>query len=474
MVSGQRQSNRVLYAATTAVVVTVVTTLILTSSPGPVGADGPPASADMVATGPTVTEVEPTPEPPPAPTEPARVRTCQVDPGIGVSPGTNVVGSVALSNTGEVLWEVGAESPVVPASVLKLVTARAALRILGPEFRFTTRVVEGYHAGEVWLVGGGDPTLTRTRPGASTYYSDPARLTDLVNHVMEARADIPASEAFARVGVDDSRYDAFPQWNDTWRPNAAALGFVAPVTALMVDGGRLSPAERLGQRTTDPVSQAAGAFVRTLSEASGFWRSEVVTGQAPVGARVVAEVSSPPLRVMIDQMIRDSDNQIAEALIREVALVLAVESFDEAAREAFDTSIFDPIPRFFADDGSGLSQENVMTPAFATQFLVDLVSDPDMAVIVDTLPRPGESGSLLRRFGTVPELWPDISGKTGSLMGVRSLAGVIGGDDPLVYSVFVTGQRVDDPSRDVVDRLVAEFHACGENLAHWFPTEPGE
>lgn len=469
MVSLGHRRNIVFFSVTAALLAVVVTTLVVSGSDGAFEDSEPAAAEEVLAPPPRVATPEQEPEP-----EPVRIRTCQVEPGVGLASGIELAGSVALRDTGEVLWEVGAESPVVPASILKLVTARAALRVLGPEFRFSTHVVEGSQPGDMWLVGGGDPTLTRTSPGATTYYTNPASVADLVGHVIDARGDAPASEAFARVGIDTSRYDAFPEWNDTWRPNGAALGFIAPVTALMVDGGRLAPAERLAQRSADPVGQATNAFVRQLAEGTGFRGTDVVTGKAPSGTRVIAEVSSPPLSALIDQMIRDSDNQIAEALIREVALALSVDSFDVAAREGFDTSIFDVIPRFFADDGSGLSQENVMTPAFATQFLVDLFADSEMGVVIDALPRPGESGSLVQRFVGYDESWPDISGKTGSLIGVRSLAGVIDGGDPLVYSLFVTGPEVDDQSRDILDRLVVEFHACGENLAHWVPTEPGE
>ena len=468
MVSIHPRSNRVFFAVTILVAAVVVVTLAVSQAPANIEVVEQPIEVQAVTPPPRIVEPELPPEP-----EPVRIRTCQVDPWVGVASGMDLAGSVALLPGGEVLWEVGAESSIVPASVLKIVTARAALRVLGPEFRFTTRVVAGSEPGEVWLVGGGDPTLTRTRAGATTYYTDPARLSDLVGQVVDALGDAPPAEAFARVGVDSSRYNAFPTWNDTWRPNAAALGFVTPVTALMVDGGRLDPSGRLAQRTTDPVGQAGEAFRRQLAEATNFWRSEAVTGVAPSGGRVLADVASPPLSVLLDQMIRDSDNQIAEALIREVAVALNVDSLDDAARYGLPDSSVSP-EVFFADDGSGLSHNNVMTATVTTDLLVDLVGDAESQVIIDAFARPGEPGSLQRRFVGWEEAWPDISGKTGSLVGVRSLAGIIDGEDPLVYSVFITGQRVDDQTRDVIDRLVAEFRACGENLAHWVPTEPGE
>lgn len=465
MVSLRPRRNSVFFAVTTVVAAIVVATLVASSMPETIEAGEPVAVASVVAPPSRVAEVDTVVEP-----EPVRVRTCQAEPGEG---DFDIAGSVILPATGEVLWEVGAEDPVVPASVLKLVTASAALRVLGPDFRFTTRVVKGLSPGEVWLVGGGDPTLSRTGTGASTYYTDPARVSDLVEQMILASGDTPASEAFSRVGIDASRYEAFPSWNDTWRPNAAALGFVAPVTALMVDGGRLAPAERLGQRSTDPVGQATAGFMRRLGETTGFWRSEVVQGVAPSGGRVLAKVSSPPLSVLVDQMIRDSDNQIAEALIREVAVALSVTDVDEAARQGLSLDTPDR-DLFFADDGSGLSQRNAMTATMATAVMADLLVDAAAATIVGALPTPGDQGSLLTRFADVPDLWSDILGKTGSLVGVRSLAGVINADDVLVFSVFVSGPRVDDASREIIDSLVAGFHTCGANLAHLVPTEPGD
>jgi len=468
VVSLRPRHDRIFYIATVVVAVIAVVTLVVSPSGESTEGVEPLPAADMVVPQPETIEAETV-----SPPEPPRIRTCQVDPGIAVVSGLEFAGSVALLDSGEVLWEVDASEPVVPASVLKLVTARAALRVLGPDFRFITKVVEGREPGEWWLVGGGDPTLTRTRPGSATYYTDPARLTDLVNQLREAQGDTPASDAFVRVGIDSSRYDSFPEWNDTWRPNGATLGFVAPVTALMVDGGRFAPAERLSQRTGDPIGQAATSFIRQLSEASRFWRTEVVTGVAPANARTVGEVSSPPLSVLVDQMIRDSDNQIAEALIREVALSLGVTDVNEAAGQGLDYGMPDR-ETFFADDGSGLSQDNAMTAALATSVVASLATDLNSAVIIDAIPRPGEPGSLERRFVGFESAWPNISGKTGSLQGVRSLAGVIAGDDPLVYSVFVSGPQVDDDARVGIDSLVAKFHGCGENLAHWVPTEQGE
>lgn len=397
-----------------------------------------------------------------------RLRTCQVALPEGMPPGVDFNGQVLLADTNEVLWQVGGDEPTVPASVLKLVTANAALEVLGPNYRFTTRVVDGVSPGELWIVGGGDPTLSRTSSNYATYYVSPPRLSELVDQV-HSRSD----REVVTLGVDIGRYDGYPQWNETWRPNAATLGFVTPVTPLMVDGGRLSPAGRLSSRTTDPTAQAVSAFTGAWGEATGSREVEVVFGEAPEDTRVVAEVQSQPVSVLIDQMLRDSDNQIAEALIREVAVVAGVGSIDEAARLGLPGTWADSAD-FFAEDGSGLSTNNRMSAGAATAVLHDMVASDDGEVVMASLAVPGESGSLQRRVGSLGEAAKFVVGKTGSLVGVRSLAGIIDGDDDLFFSVFVSGRGVDDSTRSDIDALVEQFYLCGENLAHFVPTDQGE
>ncbi|MGH3305078.1 MAG: D-alanyl-D-alanine carboxypeptidase, partial [Streptosporangiaceae bacterium] len=71
--------------------------------------------------------------------------------------------------TGQVLYASNASAGFTPASTNKLATAVAALKVLGPAARLTTRVVTGAGSGAVVLVGGGDPTLAAGRPPAADY-----------------------------------------------------------------------------------------------------------------------------------------------------------------------------------------------------------------------------------------------------------------------------------------------------------------
>src|SRR5205814_3415181 len=71
--------------------------------------------------------------------------------------------------SGSVLFARAAAAPATPASSAKLATAVAALSVLGPAARLSTRVVHGPAAGSVVLVGGGDPTLAAGRVPTADY-----------------------------------------------------------------------------------------------------------------------------------------------------------------------------------------------------------------------------------------------------------------------------------------------------------------
>ena len=81
---------------------------------------------------------------------------------IGKAAGTAGVLVVSLSS-GEVVCQSRPKDTFVPASLMKLLTSYAALKKLGPSFRFTTKVlaveapVEGVISGDIWIKGSGDP-----------------------------------------------------------------------------------------------------------------------------------------------------------------------------------------------------------------------------------------------------------------------------------------------------------------------------
>ena len=178
---------------------------------------------------------------------------------------------VVDATTGQKLFGRDETDAAVPASTMKLVTTTAVLATLGPAAQLRTRAVAGTNPGEVVLVGGGDPTLAVTANGS---YPGAARLDDLAGQVKKALGGVPPT----KVIVDASLFTG-PTIGPNWEPGVAdAGGYVARVTALMVDGGRTNPkvVDPPSNRTSTPDIFAGQAFARLL----GLPPSAVTTGRA--------------------------------------------------------------------------------------------------------------------------------------------------------------------------------------------------
>ncbi len=376
--------------------------------------------------------------------------------------GPDVAGSVVDVASGDVLFDRDASASVPPASTAKLLTAAAALSVLGGQARLTTRVVLA-GADTVVLVGGGDPTLAG--PRAKTGYPDFARL--------DALADATASAlrarriTTARVAVDTSA-DAGPATAPGWRPGYVGEGDVAPVTALEVDEGRVDPQQ--DDRFADPAL-AAGRGLATLLAARGVRVAPSVTNAAaPAGAAVLATVSSPPVAVLVERTLTDSDNDLAEALARAVARREARPATFAAAA----ATVVAAVHALGVDttgvrlvDGSGLSHDDRVTPAVLSS-LVRLAcarDRPALRPIVTGLPVAGFTGTLGDRYrsGPVHVAAGQVRAKTGTLDGVSSLAGVVTDRDGRLLSFAFVAARAPYyvTAQPALDRLAARLAGCG-------------
>lgn len=427
--------------------------------------DAEPATSQETASGPQQSLASS-----PTTSDPRRIRTCVLPESLFGALDGELQMAVGTGDSSDVLLGVDSDVAVAPASVLKLFTAVSAIRVLGPDFRFATSVVAG-EGGELWLVGGGDVTLTRS-PGGN-YYGSLHSLDDLANQVAQSWERPPGAPVAVR--ADTTRYDGFPAWDDTWRSGSAALGYVAPVSPLQVDGDRDQPAVRLSPRSTDPTARATNWFAEALSRATGTNPTTGPPGLAPQ-APVLATVSSAPLSELVGIMLIDSDNSLAEVIAREVALELGIDSVGQAvvAGLGVDNETFDAIN---LADGSGLSPLSAVTAESVVALLAEIDASSDLVTIRHGLPVAGETGSLRNRFGSVAgQLRGLVEAKTGSITGTRSLAGYLTADDgqQLLFSIVISGPRVSDATRDDIDRVLGGLAVCGENLADWAVPEPIE
>jgi serine-type D-Ala-D-Ala carboxypeptidase/endopeptidase (penicillin-binding protein 4) len=333
--------------------------------------------------------------------------------------GKHVVGAVTDLDSGRSVVRLGGAGPAMPASTTKLLTTTAALSVLGPETRFTTRVVAG-GKGRIVLVGGGDPFLaSKPLPSAYPEHADVQTLA-----AATAAAVRQQGRTKVRLGYDDSLFSE-PSFNPAWPAHYLPEHVVSKVTALWVDEGR--PAVGSG-RVDDPSLYAAQTFAAALTADGIKVVGAPVHGVASAG-RELASVQSAPLREIASHILEVSDNEGAEVLSHQVGVAVAhAGTFADGAaavtRTIKELGVTAP---FEIHDGSGLSRENRIAPLALVQVL-GLALDPahpELNAIATALPVAGFTGSLTNRFD---QPFPDSRGlvraKTGTLTGVSSLAGI--------------------------------------------------
>ncbi|WP_066586813.1 D-alanyl-D-alanine carboxypeptidase [Corynebacterium provencense] len=264
-------------------------------------------------------------------------------------------GRVTDVATGQEIWASSPDTPLVPASATKLATATAALLTLPSDDRVPTSVYRGTVPGQVVLKGGGDVTLQRT-PG-SGFFTGAASLSDLAAQAVTASAGVPVTS----VVVDNSVREG-DLFNRTWSTDDVAAGNVAPLGAVMVDAGRLDPADNYSPRSGTPAADAG----RALAEALGADAAAVIVSDAPVAVdgEALATVWSAALPTRLRDMMLHSDNLLAEAVGREVAAARGLpQTFDGATRAVLDTLGDHGIPVGDAvlADCSGMSGDNRLT-----------------------------------------------------------------------------------------------------------------
>ena len=306
-----------------------------------------------------------------------------------------------------------------PASTEKVVTAIAALRLLGPDYPITTQVLadgtihDGTLQGNLVVVTAMDPLLS---------HSDVRSLVDKVRQAGIARID-------GQVLFDTSMKDTLLLgWGWCWDDDNPTL------TPLLVDG-------------------KAGLDVAFLDELqrAGVQVGAVQTLQNTV--RVTIATVSHTLAQVLQPMLKDSNNQCAESVFyqmgssrQDVAEHIAAVMLDAGA---------DPSPTLVAD-GSGLSLYNYQTPLALVRLLTYVSRDAlRFPAFWQSLPIAGQDGTLKRRMRDTPAALR-VRAKTGSVTGVSSLAGYIqplGTDHLLAFAIIVTGMEHAADARALQDRI---------------------
>lgn len=414
-----------------------------------------------------------------------------------VDPYAQVGIQIKSMKNGELVYSRNEHQLFVPASILKILTAQAALIYLGPDYKFSTRLVtdakdisNGVINGNVYLINSGDPTLT--------FYD--------MNDLMVTLKSQQIQQINGNVYIDNSAYDQV-NYGPGWIWKDKRFCFAAPISASIINHNCLTfsvlpnksvgrPANIVGNsrfyyygiqndvitkshyskscyirlvNNADgsisvsgcmPKGRAQGvtavindvmeynkAMMRDLFKMSGIRVNGVVTsGVAPNDAQVMASHQSKPLHQLINKMLKVSDNIIAGSLFKKMGELFTKQpgswqNGSTAVSRILSQHAGIDTHRMNVLDGSGLSRDNRVTPAQMMQLLDFAYHHYETNYeFISSLPVGGVDGTLKYRMRNIA--WK-VRAKTGSMSGVTALAGYVVSKqkEPYAFVMIVNGRN---------------------------------
>jgi D-alanyl-D-alanine carboxypeptidase/D-alanyl-D-alanine-endopeptidase (penicillin-binding protein 4) len=302
------------------------------------------------------------------------------------------------------LFESKADVARVPASVEKLYTTSAALLRFGPDATLKTTVAgdgfmdpDGVWRGNLYLRGGGDPTLNR-------------------EDLQLLASDLAAAGIIRVDGSvlgDETRFDALRGSYDSGGAYDSDMGGV--LSALTLARGFAKDGK--------PAAQAARQLAKVLRGEGIRVEGRSGVGTAPETATQLASVESPSMRDLIRLTNVPSDNFLAEMLVKNLGA-----SFGDAGTTTAGVAVvrstltsFGVHPRIV--DGSGLSRADRTTPRQVVRLLETMHHQEIAGSFEGSLAVAGRTGTIRKRMRGTPAQ-DRCRAKTGTLIGVSSLAGV--------------------------------------------------
>ena len=413
-----------------------------------------------------------------APVPLAAAVASQLEPVLKPDGGGTFTGLVQDALTGQVLFDSGGSENRIPASNMKLLTAVAALRAIGPDERFSTTVVAGSAPDQVVLTGGGDVLL-----GAGE--SAPDRVMGHAGLATLAAATVAALQENGTTGelkvlVDDSLFSG-PSLNPAWASGDVEAGEVAPLYPLALNSARFDPAVTAGPRPQDSAVTAGEAFATQLKTAGAAAGLTVAAGvgryTAPAKSddaapsTVLAEVQSATVGEQVDLMLQTSDNYLAEVLGRMAAAAQGQPASNDAATATVRAQLTElgvPADTMRLADVSGLALENQVSARQFAEVVRAITSGKDLRLraALAGFPVAGLTGTLDARYGDSSTARGAglVRAKTGTLNSVIALSGyVVDADGRLLVFSFIGNGLAPGAAgnKEALDRAATALAACG-------------
>jgi D-alanyl-D-alanine carboxypeptidase/D-alanyl-D-alanine-endopeptidase (penicillin-binding protein 4) len=350
--------------------------------------------------------------------------------------------------TGDTLYSKNAGKLFMPASNMKIITSAAALTLLGPEFRYRTtfltdgEVRDSLLDGNLLVIGRGDPTVSDRMRGTAT------SVMDALADSLRAHRIRQISGSLARVGnaFPDSIYGYGWEWDDLGEYYGAGVDELIFNEGMAPTTLRPPPDTARDSLYSGPAKNPAKAYLDALHDAlvrksirmDGTVRDSILP--TPFKMDTLFVFFSPPLRDILPALMKPSQNQIAEILLRTIGLERGGLGTADSARKIVGQQLLawgvQP-DGFVIRDGSGLSDQDLLTPETIVRVLDRIQRDTAFATYYNSMPIAGVDGTIDTRMkGTPAE--GNVHAKTGTLNKARSLSGYVTSADGerLIFSIL--------------------------------------
>ncbi len=428
---------------------------------------------------------------------------------------------VVEANSGKMVYNHDADTAMAPASNMKIITTAAALRYLGPDYKYTTKV--GLCGDMLAVVGSGDPLLGDRETDA--------KYGRKINWIFEDIAAVLKRNAVTGIKgiiVDTSIFDdqrVHPNWpreqlNRPYACEISGLNFngncievsaktVGSKVAVSIDPeteyvkviNKVVPSSKgksaVGSyRQPEPnkitvfgdCRKEAGPFAVAVENPAAFFAFLLQENLTKAGIKtegqfvekvlnrdcdfkMLAEYTTP-IADCLTRCNKDSFGLAAEALLKTIAVnrepTLKAGSWTKG-REVVSQYILQldvDKGEFYVDDGSGLSRENRLSANAITKVLLDVYRSKNWPLYESCLAVGGVEGTIGKYFKE-EKYKNKVLGKTGYIQGVKSFSGICKtakGD--YLFSILTDGangqtrETINDIAKMIIDEAESAKDDC--------------
>lgn len=416
-------------------------------------------------------------------------------------------------NTGETLYQLRSRNVATPASTMKVITTATALELLGSDFRFETKLeIDGYINnegtlnGNLYIRGGGDPTLG----------SDKLGVKEFLPKWIEAVRNAGIRKINGRLIADESIFEQQvinPKW--TWQdmgnyyaPGIHGISYLDNTFRMVFRSGKIGTTpeilrvepEILGLEVDNQLKSTTIGYDNAYFYGAPYSYDRSIYGEIPANRSefvVKGDIPNPALLLAqhFDKLLTDSGIVFANFPIvqstatgerkliyshfslslREIITETNVKSNNHFAEYIFkyistienkvgttDGSIDIirsywkskglPIEQLFQFDGSGLSPCDAISANFFVELLTYMKTKSRYADdFYNSLPVTGGRGTLSTILVNTP-LKGKVHAKSGTIESVKCYAGYIDlKNRTLVFAIMVNNPN--GTSKEVVSKI---------------------